>query len=347
MSLLLEEPEAKQFCKITIDKIQDFKLSQEEEFIGLQPSILATSNLDSQGEAFSYQALESGVRHINKEILWIGAHHDPLIQPLGRVVSAQLFYSNKSQIYFIAAVIGFYATKSYKRFKDLGIDFSNLIIDDVSSLPRNINEQIQVSFCPFEIDRIIIDEILTDAPNMVMKQSARSIRKTGEPTLTIITILASIWFLTNNPFSKKFLERYGEKAADSSAQVFSWLFNRLFRKITELKGERVLVEFASDYSECHVQFVIPSKDVATLCEASKSIHMAGQSAINLINNHAHLELQKLIYEFDTEVKIWLPLHAVSKKFGVITDRPSLIAIDQMQGLSMGGITDKESIQKIE
>jgi hypothetical protein len=43
---------------------------------------------------------------------------------------------------------------------------------------------------------------------------------------------------------------------------------------------------------------------------------------------------------------WLPLHATSKKAGVISDRPYLIAIDQIKGISVGGITSEDSIRKL-
>ena len=42
---------------------------------------------------------------------------------------------------------------------------------------------------------------------------------------------------------------------------------------------------------------------------------------------------------------WLPLHATSKTVGVISDRPYLIAIDQMRGLSVGAVTTEDAIRK--
>jgi len=52
-----------------------------------------------------------------------------------------------------------------------------------------------------------------------------------------------------------------------------------------------------------------------------------------------------IYEFDLKTRKWLPLHATSKRAGVISSRPYLIAIDQMKGLSVGGVTTEDAIKK--
>jgi hypothetical protein len=67
----------------------------------------------------------------------------------------------------------------------------------------------------------------------------------------------------------------------------------------------------------------------------------------LIDRLESLELHRLIYEFDLTTRKWLPLHATSKTAGVISDRPYLIALDQMKGLSIGGVTSDEFIQKRE
>lgn len=346
MNLWDETPEAKLFGESIANNIQNHKLYPTEEFADLWFGSLATSGVDLQGEAFTPQSLESFAHRIKEETLWIGAHHDPLIQPYGRVISAKVFYAPKSQLYFVAAVIGLHDPKMLQKFEDLGIDLTTVLIDDISDVPRSENEQIQLAFSPHEIERAIINELLADAPDIVEKQPIRSLRKSAEP-ITILSIFASIWLLTNNPFSKKFLERYGEKAADGSLVFFSWLSEKVFRKLSNLRNKRVLFEFISEYKGCRVQFVIASADTSILCEASNSIFDAGHSAVALIDRLESLGLQRLIYEFDINARKWLPLHATSKVAGVISDKPYLIALDQMKGFSVGGFTSEDSIQKRE
>lgn len=348
MDLLEEVTEAKEFCKSVLRDIHSYKLYADETFSHLHRAILSSSAVDLQGEAFTPDALETGARRINEEILWIGVHHDPLIQPYGRVISAKVFYSPISKIHFTAAVIGYFDPTNLPTFADLGVD-SYLSLDGRNEiLPRFEDEPFRghLAFNPHEIDRAIVLDMLESSPDFVAKQPLRSLRKTADPDpLTIISLIVSIGILLYNPFSKKFLERYGERAADGSIAFFSWLSAKVFAALNDLKQKRVLFELVSEYKGCRVQFVTNSNDTAILCEASNSISRAASSAVALIDGAKHLEFQRLIYEFDLKTRKWLPLHATSKKVGVISDRPYLIAIDQMKGLSVGGVTTEDAVRK--
>jgi hypothetical protein len=70
----------------------------------------------------------------------------------------------------------------------------------------------QIAYSPHEIYPEFINELLRDAPDIVNPKPKRSLRKEIDP-IRIFTVLASIWLLASNPFSKKFLERYGEETA--------------------------------------------------------------------------------------------------------------------------------------
>ncbi|HEX3248355.1 MAG TPA: hypothetical protein VHS05_02930 [Pyrinomonadaceae bacterium] len=344
MDLWDEVPEAGLFAKSISDNIQNYKLHPTEEFSDIWVGTLATTAVDLQREAFTRQSLAAFVQQLEQETLWIGAHHDPLIQPYGRVVSAKLFYAPQSELYFVAAVVGLYDQHTLPKFEHFGLDLTTVLFDDIADVPRLESDKVQLAYSPHEIDRVVITELLLEAPEMVDRQPKRSLRKSADP-ITILSVLASFWLLTNNPFSKKFLERYGEKAADSSMAFFSWLSRRVFTKLNELQNRRVLFEFMSNYKGCRVQFVIPSKDLSVLCEATNVIYDGAQSAKALIDKLESLGLQRLIYEFDLNARKWLPLHATSKSVGVISDRPYLVALDQMKAFSVGGITSDDSIQE--
>lgn len=338
MSNLFDEaPEALEFCQAVEGNISRYKLFDEEQFAELRGCVLSTTGIDLQGERFTIKALEEGVRKINENGLWLSVQHDPLIQPHGRLVSAKLCYAPKSDVHFIAAVMGLYDVNKLPNFSDIGVEFADLTPDDDFEVPKTRERyQAQIAYSPHEIDPEFIRELLSDAPEIVDAKPVRSLRKEVDP-IRIITILVSIWLLANNPFSKKFLERYGEETANGSIAFFKWLSRSVFAKIHELSGRRVLFEFQSGYKGCQVEFVVLFTDAPTLCEASNPIQSAAQSAIKLIDYLEHASLQKLVYEFEVKTRKWLPLHATSRKFGVITDRPYLIAIDQMRGLSVGGL----------
>lgn len=343
MDLWNEVPETTLFAKSITQNLDKYKLFPTEDFDDLRFATLATSAVDLQREAFTPNSLKAFVKQIEKRTLWVGALHDPLIQPYGRIVAAKRFYSPKSQLYFVAGVIGLYDPKTLRTFKDVGVELVQVFDDVVDTLAIK-QKKVQLAFSPHEVDTEVIRELMNEAPELVDKNPLRSLRKSAEP-ITIVSILASIWLLSNNPFSKKFLERYGEKAADGSLAFFSWLSNKVFKKLDELKGKRVLFEFVTEYKGCRVQFVVPSKDTSLLCEAANSVYIAGQSAQALIDQLEHLKVDRLIYEFDLNTRKWLPLHATSTLAGVISDRPYLIALDQMKGFSVGGVTSQNSIVK--
>lgn len=343
-SLFDEAPEALEFCRAVEENISRYKLFDEEQFIELRGCVLSTTGIDLQGERFTTRALEEGVRNINENGLWLSVQHNPLIQPHGRFVSAKLCYAPNSDVHFIAAVMGLYDGNKLPKFSDIGIDFAEVASDEAFEITKaHERYEAQIAYSPHEIYPEFINELLRDAPDIVNPKPKRSLRKEIDP-IRIFTVLASIWLLASNPFSKKFLERYGEETANASIAFFKWLSRRVFGRIQDLGNRRVLFEFLSAYKNCQVEFVVASTDTVILCEASNSIHAAAQSAVRLIDYLEHTSIQKLVYEFDVATHKWLPLHATTKELGVIADRPYLVAIDQMRGLSVGGLLmEKEEV----
>jgi len=46
---------------------------------------------------------------------------------------------------------------------------------------------------------------------------------------------------------------------------------------------------------------------------------------------------RLTYGYDTAAKRWFPIHATTRRKGIITDQPYLIAVESLQGgFSVGG-----------
>jgi len=117
----------------------------------------------------------------------------------------------------------------------------------------------------------------------------------------ILTVLVSVWLLTSNPFSKKFLERFGEKSADAAIAFLSWLKDWVFTRVAQLNPKTLFVLEAA-YKGCKVEFVTSSTDPATLIEATQRVHDAAQSAIALVDKLEHLGIQKLIYEYHQPTK---------------------------------------------
>jgi hypothetical protein len=343
MNLWDEVPEARQWYESVAASVEALKWFEAEEFASLAQVVLSTSGVDSQREALSLQALGKMVDQVSSRPPWVcmGADHDPLVQTIGRIVAARLFYAPQSELHFIAAVVGIYDPAKSKTFEDLGVDVSTLSSTDALESPIDVCGQMQLAFSPHEIEPELIDELLADAPDVISRKPIRSIRKAAEP-IVILGFMASVPILAflysfGKSFGEGFGKRLGENAADA---VSSWVASA-FAKVASLVGRKALLVFYSEYRGCDLQFVVDSSETAVVCEASRTVDAAARSAASLIDRLHDQDLVKLVYAFDLSTQRWLPLHAMSRKVGVICDRPYLIDIEQRMGISVGGVIPEE------
>src|SRR6266404_5702421 len=73
MSRLFEEvPEAREFCDEIIGHVSDYRLHDRESFSELFSSVLSTSQIDMQGDAFAPNALEQMAAQVSREPVWLG-----------------------------------------------------------------------------------------------------------------------------------------------------------------------------------------------------------------------------------------------------------------------------------
>jgi hypothetical protein len=128
-----------------------------------------------------------------------------------------------------------------------------------------------------------------------------------------------------------------------------WLKEVVVKKIHETrKKKKTLFEFQTKYKNCNVEFVIDeTEDITKYKKAIDSISSAARSAICLIDQLEKLEPRLLIYEFDIKNEDWIPIHAATKKRGIISDKPKLIALEKYKGLSPGGIIKVSDYENIE
>ena len=270
-------------------------------------------------------------------VMWMGAYHDPLVQTIGRVLNAGLFYEEQSKTHFIAAVIGYYDPAQARPFRDFAVLSEAESWEEEYWVPSDEWEwDVRLALNPREVEASEIAEILAGAPTFVADSIEPRVRKAFDPT-PIIEIYVPLWLLANNPFAKKFLERYGEKAADLSMQLIAWLAGKVSRALKGVRAKRVLFELASDYRGCRIEFVVDSKEPDVVSAACRSVQGAAQDAMRIVNGLEDMELTKLVYEYDLKAERWLPLHAAGKRVGVIADRPMLIAVSELPGLSLGGV----------
>jgi hypothetical protein len=261
-NLIEQTPEAQDFIATASADVNHYKRFPEENFVEVHAGVLATSAVDLQNERLSVEALEDMATHINTHSLWMMVEHNPLIPPIGRVLVAKRFYAKEGDLYFLVGVMATYDPNSYRTFSDLGIDLK-LDNEAVVSVPESERAaSAKISFNPHEIPSSVIAEMYEHAPVFVDQEPTLTFRKSAEPR-AILEIAASLWLLCQNPFLKKFLERYGEKSADASLTFLSWLKTEVFPRLTQ-SARNPLFILHFEHKDCRVEFIVPSNDVNVL-----------------------------------------------------------------------------------
>ena len=328
MDLIGESPEAQDFFRAVASNIGRYLLFPSERFTTARPCILATSAVDRQNEVIDPDCLEDMAAQINKGPMWLRREHNPLLGIIGRVLAAGQFYAPESGIYFVAAVNGFYDLDRLPTFRDLGVDIS-LSGESAYDLPETERVvEARLGYSPHEMPETVVKEMLEQAPEFVAHDATLQGRKSAEP-IPILTVFASVWLLMNNPFSRKFLERVGDKSGDAAIAFLSWLKDRVFTKLAHLNSKTLFV-LETPYKGCTIEFVVASTEPATLIAATQCVHDAVKSATALVDKLEYLGVQELIYEYHQPTKTWLPLHAATRGGGVISNRTALIALDQLR-----------------
>lgn len=340
MKTLIEKvPRAMEYCKRVVENIEKYKMFPGEEFEQIISGVLSTTEEDTQGDKMAKEDLYSMAKRIKENIVWQRVEHNPLIQPIGRTIDAEVFPIPKSNEYFLAGILGIYSMANIPRFCELDVGLKKDFQEENYDFKIDFSEpQVKLSISPINFGKKILDEMLSTKPNLVENEIILEVRKAADP-IEIVKLYAAIYLLIQNPFSKKFLETFGEEAAKSVISFLGWVKEEVVKKVHEVrKKKKTLLEFQSKYKNCNIEFVIDeTEDTAKYKKAIDSISYAARSAICLIDQLENLEPQLLIYEFDIKNEDWIPIHAATKKRGIISDKPKLIALEKYKGLSLGGV----------
>jgi hypothetical protein len=234
-------------------------------------------------------------------------------------------------------VVGQYAADDLPTFADVGIteqatSSPNL---EVLSRPSGVVRAPVLGFDTNDFDESIMKSALTEAPSSLGLRTERHFRKALDP-LSTITLTVSITAFLKIPFVE-------ELQKEAAKELVKWLKESLFPRIC--RQRQTLFEFNDVRNGCRIRFLSAAKDPAILA-ATDHLEEGAQSALLLINKFAEFEFEELIYEYDEKAKKWLPLHAATAKRGVISNRPQLIAMDQLKGFSLGGVAHTLTATKV-
>jgi len=337
-SLIQESSDAIRFVQKAALEWDRYKLFASETFLLVQPGILLTSGPDLQGEEFVPQALEEAVRHIKEEGLWMRYQHDPAVPPIGRLLDAGLFFAPQTGLMFVAGVFGILDPSSVPSFSKIGINTRSDY--DPGPPPAEFEAphlHVTLEYNKHEIAPELVAEMLQGAPPSVSKEPRLQFRKAADP-FTIACFAIASWPLWANPFAKKFLERFGEEAANVVMAFSKWLGKEVAGRLKD--GSRLVVSFNT--RGCKVEFVLTTNEPSVVREASENVLKCLPQASQLISALLAYEPQRVVYLYDQEAKQWFPSFAETKKVGLIADTPKLISLEVFQsgGLSVGGSLER-------
>ena len=343
--MLDENEDAVRFVTEVAQRADVMKLFPEERFASVIFGVLMTTTVDSHGEQFTIEALEALERKVKENVFLVTAHHDPRIQPVGRVLAAKTFFAPKSKAHFVAGVVGYWDVSTFMSFEKMGINVSGA--DNFDVVPNIEIEgplEAHVGVTRQDFDFAELEALLSEAPPIVSKRVQQEFRKAEDP-MTIVTISASIALLLSTPYLKEIQKRFGAATADASLAFLRWVGSSLAAKVRSMAKREVLFELKSEIDGCDLAFLVETSDPLLVSEAMEKVQQAAVAAIKLATCLSAYGPIRITYLYDHVGKKWLPLFAVTKQAGIVTDRPRLIALEGLSGISVAGVlTDRTHIE---
>lgn len=339
--------EARDFCRQVMDILDRYKLFEEEEFNHCICGVAAGTAVDAHGDRMTREALESLRSQVRETTVWSSAEHNPLVQPVGRLIEAEIFYDSEEDEHVLVAVLGCYDPSKLPAFSDVGVQTDDLP-DPQLSLPDRLQAPLaQLGYSRQEISASVVEEALDVAPELVAGEPDQRVRKFGEPITGILEVVVPFWLLhcVASPFLRSFSERFGEAAAEKVLDWFGWLKGDAADAAQELEAEHRLFRITSEYSACRLEFLIPLKDSTDFEEAINSLSEGARMAAGVIDQLSHLNPERLTVVYDPEASAWAPKHAATNSAGVIAEEPLEVDFDQFGGLSFDASVELSHLEE--
>lgn len=254
--------------------------------------------------------------------------HDPG-KPIGQLIESSAFRANDG-LQFIAAVLGYYAGGNHLIFNDLNINTTQPEPPPkhLPTLPEGTG--IQLLADPREVG----DEWLTDLAcgSPLKVHVIKTSHNAAETLQELITIGLPYVLIVWNPLVTAIASEAGKAVY---AGTSAWL-KRLLGRLKDRKDPILSVQ--SFHDDCEVSFLFRGKDIENLYSAHEAFPYAAVQAARLVERlkQRSLEAQKLVYEFDRQSKKWYPSYSVLRDGRIITEKTTLISIEQLPSeLSLG------------
>ncbi len=337
-SLITQSPEACSFLEDVRKRASDFYLYPEETFTEIEDVCLGGTGTDLQGETHSLEDLRRIVERIEEGPFWITVHHNPLIHPMGRVLTAKVFYAEEKGMHFVAASVGRYDPKRFRGLKD---QLNSVLTADLSGDHEIAQgEKPYLSFNVFEIPFSLVEELIAMSPSIVDNKVFQERRKSAETIIAILRLVIPTGLLFG------IAKKAGEKAAElATEQLFAWFKDAVYKRLVEFKREsqrETLLILESTVAGCLIEFVISTRDEYARIDAARLVDEAFNSSIAIVQHFAEHGPTRLVFAYEEDLKEWLALYLVTNR-GIYTDRPYLEVI-RARGLSLASRGVSNSIE---
>ena len=266
--------------------------------------------------------------------------HSTIPEFIQLAVSSQLkpFTTNTSNTCFLVGVYGYFDPDKLPRLGKLASDMVTGFDDDLLLLPAGDppGPQVSVVFSRVEFEESSIAELVSSAPGTVSRRLGVETRKALEPISPILSISVALWLLMSNPFSKAFLGRLGERAADAVVDLFSWLKQAVVNFLKSDNREPTVC-INTERDNVRLEFLLDSKmKPEVLRNAIDMLPTAARAAVQFVElTDEKLQLVRVVYSVDEDHGEWRPLYAVSKTAGVLAAKPTKVDTSVFGGLSIG------------
>lgn len=329
-------PGAQEWIDEVLEAPERFFLHEDEPFADYVTGVFSSTSTDAHDEMISRKALEELADRLNREPLWMHAHHDVRQPPVGRVLAARVFDRVDEDEAYLVGVCGYFEPQ-----KLLSTDLLHPLPEDQPpefwELPEGDPPPGQARFrlSRAEVPEALAKRLIDSAPPIVARQPEAAFRKALQPD-QVIELAVAAWLLLANPFSKAFLGRLGERAADAVISFYSWLGKEFVQLLQDEALDEAEVLFTTEQEGVRYQFLLPRAEHAELrAPAIRELSQTVRQALLLGSKAKELQPDRITYVYRPS-EGWVLEYLVSKRFGVIAREPAEVDLNQFSGFSIAG-----------
>lgn len=274
--------------------------------------VISTTHLDLHNERISKEALEQMAEQISKNPVPVNVEHNPLLPPIGRVVSASV-EPTKDGEYALVGLVEIFDESSYATILnaesvipsdetinalmtvDKELDFSQQLEADIRYDPRNYSEERVKAFC-FENSR-----------TLTLKDKLVARKAVEPPSVIWLTLLTPLVYFFAKGFFTKIGERLGEKVANeliNAYESFKTSLVCLLNSRTKSDVPVLLLEFEHPITAAKVEGAVKSKSKVVVQNALDRTHELFVIVEYLIKNNPALKFERIQFVFNPKTKRW-------------------------------------------